>query len=83
MNAPIIPLVAGLFNIACKSSFNLMLVLKVPFFWRNKGPKIQAKRVVPKSNPIVKLIVLVGRSAIAIGIPRNEVFPIKPDNCRE
>ena len=54
----------------------------IPFF-RKKGPNIQANRVVPKSNPIVKLIVLVGRRANAIGMPRNEVLPIKPANCKE
>ena len=53
------------------------------FFCRKKGPKIHAKRVVPKSKPIVKLIVLVGSRAMAIGIPRNEVLPIKPANCKE
>ena len=47
------------------------------------GPKTHAKSVVPKSKPIVKLIVLVGRRAIAIGIPRKEVFPINPPNCKE
>ena len=52
-------------------------------FSRNKGPNIQANRVVPKSKPIVKLIVLVGSRANAIGIPRNEVLPIKPANCKE
>ena len=45
-------------------------------FFRKKGPNIQANSVVPKSKPIVKLIVLVGRRANAIGIPRNEVLPI-------
>jgi hypothetical protein len=55
-------------------------------FWvfslRKKGPNIQANSVVPKSNPIVKLIVVEGRRAIAIGIPRNEVLPISPASCR-
>ena len=51
-------------------------------FCRKKGPNIQANKVVPKSKPIVKLIVLVGRRANAIGIPRNEVLPIKPANCK-
>ena len=49
---------------------------------RNNGPNIHAKSVVPRSNPIVKLIVLEGRMAIAIGIPRNEVLPIRPANCK-
>ena len=30
------------------------------------------------SKPIVKLIIFVGKRAIAIGIPRNDVLPIKP-----
>ena len=46
------------------------------FALKKKGPNIQAKSVVPKSNPIVKFIVVEGRRAIAIGIPRNEVLPI-------
>ena len=61
----------------------LRFVLVFILFFRKKGPNIQANRVVPKSKPIVKLIVLVGRRANAIGIPRNEVLPIKPANCKE
>ena len=33
-------------------------------------------------NPIVKLIVLEGRRAIAIGIPRNDVLPTRPPSCK-
>ncbi|KGG09091.1 hypothetical protein EV02_1770 [Prochlorococcus marinus str. SB] len=51
------------------------------FSLRKKGPNIQAKSVVPKSNPIVKFIVVEGRRAIAIGIPRNDVLPIRPASC--
>ena len=36
---------------------------------------------VPKSNPIVKLMVVEGRRANAIGIPRNDVLPINPASC--
>ena len=53
------------------------------FFSKKYGPKIHEKIVVPRSKPIVKFIVSVGRRAIAIGIPRNDVFPIKPPNCSE
>ena len=52
------------------------------FFKRKIGPNIQANSVVPKSNPIVKLIVFEGRRAIAIGIPRKDVLPIKPASCK-
>ena len=52
------------------------------FSWRKKGPNIQANSVVPKSNPIVKLIVDEGRRAIAIGIPRNEVLLLKIDRSQ-
>jgi len=51
------------------------------FSWRKKGPNIQANSVVPKSNPIVKFIVVEGRRASAIGIPRNDVLPIRPASC--
>jgi len=47
------------------------------------GPNIHANKVVPISKPIVKLIILVGKRAIAIGIPRNDVLPIKPPSCNE
>ena len=47
------------------------------------GPNIQENIVVPRSNPIVKLIVSVGKSAMAIGIPKKDVLPIKPANCNE
>ena len=30
----------------------------------------------------MKLIVAEGRRAIAIGIPRNDVLPIRPDSCK-
>jgi len=58
------------------------LLLFRDFSCRKKGPNIQANRVVPKSNPIVKLIVVEGRRAIAIGIPRNEVLPIRAASCK-
>ncbi len=76
------PLEAGLFSKALKRALIFILFLVDTFFCRKKGPNIQAKRVVPKSNPIVKFIVSEGRRAIAIGIPRNEVLPIKPANCK-
>jgi len=60
--------------------FGILLLLD--FSLRKKGPNIQAKSVVPKSNPIVKFIVLEGRRASAIGIPRNDVLPISPASCR-
>ncbi|KGG00376.1 hypothetical protein EU98_1908 [Prochlorococcus marinus str. MIT 9314] len=56
----------------------LGIFLFLDFSWRKKGPNIQAKSVVPKSNPIVKFIVVEGRRASAIGIPRNDVLPIRP-----
>ena len=31
---------------------------------------------------MVKFIVFVGRSAIAIGMPRNDVLPIRPASCK-
>ena len=77
-----IPLDAGLFI----SAFNKPLILRKFFCWdfscRKNGPNIQANSVVPKSNPIVKLIVFEGRRAIAIGIPRNDVLPIRPAICK-
>ena len=59
--------------------FGMLLLLD--FSWRKKGPNIQAKSVVPKSNPMVKFIVVEGRRARAIGIPRNDVLPIRPASC--
>ena len=41
------------------------MLFEVTFVCRKNGPKIQAKSVVPRSKPIVKLIVLLGRIAIA------------------
>ena len=38
--------------------FEILSLLDFP--WRKKGPNIQAKSVVPKSNPIVKFIVFKG-----------------------
>ena len=77
-----IPLDAGLFI----NAFNKPLISGIFLFWlfslRKKGPNIQANIVVPKSNPIVKLIVVEGRRAIAIGIPRNDVLPIRPPSCK-
>ena len=77
-----IPLDAGLLNNAFSKPPKFGMFL----FWdcscRKKGPNIQANSVVPKSNPIVKLIVVEGRIAIAIGIPRNDVLPIRPANCK-
>ena len=77
-----IPLDAGLFI----NAFNKPSIFGMFLFWdfsrRNKGPNIQAKRVVPKSNPIVKFIVVEGRRAIAIGIPRNDVLPMRPASCK-
>ena len=70
-------------SIAFISSLKFKLVLEFALFCKKKGPNIQANRVVPKSKPIVKLIVFVGRRANAIGIPRNEVLPIKPASCKE
>ena len=58
------------------------MFLFLEFSCRKKGPNIQANSVVPKSNPIVKLIVVEGRRAMAIGIPRNDVFPIKPASSK-
>ena len=76
-----IPLEAGLFI----NALNNPLKFGIFLFWgkslSKKGPNSQANNVVPKSYPIVKLIVLVGRMAIAIGIPRNDVFPMRPANC--
>ena len=57
--------------------------MELVLFCRKKGPNIQANRVVPKSKPIVKLIVLVGRRANAIGMPRIAVLPINPGYCKE
>ena len=59
-----------------------LIVSGVFFSCRKKGPKIQAKSVVPKSNPIVRFIVVEGRRAIAMGIPRNDVLPIRPASCK-
>ena len=77
-----IPLDAGLFI----NAFNKALIFGIFLLWelscRKKGPNIQANSVVPKSNPIVKLIVVVGKRAIAIGIPRNDVLPIRPASCK-
>ena len=77
-----IPLDAGLFI----NAFNKPLIFGMFLFWefslRKNGPNIQAKSVVPKSKPIVKLIVVEGRRAIAIGIPRKDVLPIRPANCK-
>ena len=77
-----IPLDAGLFINALNNPLKLGMLLLGDFFWRKNGPNIQANKVVPKSNPIVKLIVVDGRRAIAIGIPRNDVFPIRPPSCK-
>ena len=77
-----IPLDAGLFI----NALNKPSIFGIFFSWdlicRKKGPNIQSNNVVPKSNPIVKLIVVEGKRAIAIGIPRNEVLPIKPASCK-
>ena len=81
-STPIIPLDAGLFI----NAFNKPLKFSMFFLWgfssRKIGPNIQANSVVPKSNPIVKLIVFEGQRAIAIGIPRKDVFPIRPASCK-
>ena len=82
MSTPMIPLDAGLFI----NAFNKALIFGIFLFWdlscRKKGPNIQANSVVPKSNPIVKFIVSVsGKRAFAIGIPRNDVLPIRPASC--
>ena len=76
-----IPLDAGLFINALNNPLIFGKLLFWDLFWRRKGPNIQAKSVVPKSNPIVKLIVSEGRMAIAIGIPRKDVLPIRPASC--
>ena len=81
-STPMIPLDAGLFINAFNKPSNFGKYLFCVFSWRKKGPNIQANRVVPKSNPIVKLIVLVGRRAIAIGIPRNEVLLLMIDRSQ-
>ena len=78
---PIIPLYAGLFINTFNSPLMFGMLLLLDFSWSKKGPNIQAKSVVPKSNPIVKFIVFEGRRASAIGIPRNDVLPISPANC--
>ncbi len=77
-----IPLDAGLFINALSKPPMFGMLLLLDFSCRKKGPNIQANNVVPKSNPIVKLIVFEGRRAIAIGIPRNDVFPIRPASCK-
>ena len=77
-----IPLDAGLFINAFNKPPILGMFLFWDLTWRKMGPNIQANNVVPKSNPIVKLMVVEGRRAIAMGIPRNEVLPIKPANCK-
>ena len=77
-----IPLDAGLLINAFSKPPIFGMFLFLDFSCRKKGPNIQANSVVPKSNPIVKLIVLEGRSAIAIGIPRKDVFPISPASCK-
>ena len=76
------PLDAGLFINAFNKPWIFKRLLFWDFSWRKKGPNIQAKSVVPKSNPIVKLIVAEGRRAIAIGMPRNDVLPIRPASCK-
>jgi len=76
-----IPLDAGLFINALNNPLMFGMFVFLDFSWRKKGPNIQAKSVVPKSNPIVKFIVVEGRRAIAMGIPRNDVFPIRPASC--
>jgi hypothetical protein len=81
-STPMIPLEAGLFIKAFSNPLICGMLLSKDFSLRKNGPNIQANRVVPKSNPIVKLIVLEGRSAIAIGIPRKDVFPISPASCK-
>ena len=80
-STPMIPLDAGLFISAFTSPLIFGMLLLLDFSWRKKGPNIQAKSVVPKSNPIVKFIVVEGRRASAIGIPRNDVLPIRPESC--
>ena len=70
------PLDAGLFINAFNSPLMFEILSLLDFPWRKKGPNIQAKSVVPKSNPIVKFIVVEGRRASAIGIPRNDVLPV-------
>ena len=77
-----IPLEAGLFINAFNKPWIFGMLLFCVFSWRKKGPNIHANIVVPKSNPIVKLMVVEGRRAIAIGIPRNDVLPIKPASCK-
>ena len=77
-----IPLDAGLFINASNNPFKFGIFSFWDFFFKRKGQNIQANNVVPKSNPIVKLIVVEGKRAIAIGIPRNEVLPISPAICK-
>ena len=77
-----IPLDAGLFIKALNKPLISGIYLLLEFSLRKKGPKIQANSVVPKSKPIVKFIVAEGRRAIAMGIPRNDVLPIRPANCK-
>ena len=66
-----IPLDAGLFINAFNKPLIFGMFLCLDFSIRKKGPNIQANSVVPKSNPIVKLIVVEGRRAIAMGIPKK------------
>ena len=75
------PLDAGLFIKAFSKLLIFGMFLFLIFSCRKKGPNTQAKSVVPKSNPIVKFIVVEGRRAIAMGIPRNDVLPIRPASC--
>ena len=77
-----IPLDAGLLINAFNNPSIFGMLFFRDFSWRKIGPNIQANSVVPKSNPIVKLIVVEGRRAIAIGIPRKDVLPIRPASCK-
>jgi len=77
-----IPLDAGLLINALNSPLMFGMLLTLDLSCRKKGPNIQAKSVVPKSNPIVKFIVVEGKRASAIGIPRNDVLPIRPASCK-
>ena len=77
------PFEAGLLKKDEESCFKLNCELLYFSFFNNIGPSIQANNVVPISKPIVRLIVFVGKIAIAIGMPRNDVFPIIPPSCNE
>ena len=61
----------------CNDSVSSCCLLFIEVYWCCLKTKLMIFTV------IVKLIVSVGKSAIAIGIPRNDVLPIKPASWDE